>query len=358
MMVVGILLIVLMLALAGCGSPKGDGGTSSEGSDGTETEGSDAENSGNDSSEEEAESSGETVRLTIGTGGTSGTYYPLGTALAQKIFNGVEGVQANAVSTGASVTNVQEMVDGKYQIALVQNDIAYYAANGETLDAFDGNPIDSIAGMAILYPEDIQVVTTKGSGIESIEDLKGKKVAVGDQGSGTDANTRQVLDAAGITYDDIDVNYVDFGKAAQGMMSGQLDAAFITAGAPTSAVQELGASKEIHVLSLSDEIIQNLIETYPYYTERTIPAADTYADYGQEEDIKTVAVQAMLVVDTGLSEDVMYDLTEAMFDNLDTLGNAHARGKDISLETALDGMPIDLHPGAQKYYEEQGLSIE
>jgi|SRR5690625_614369 len=320
---IGILFLMFVMVLAGCGSAK------------------------DNSSEEE--------RITIGTGGTSGTYYPLGVAMAQQIFDDIEGVsEANAVSTGASVANAQKMGEGDYQLALIQNDIAYYAVSGETLDDFEGEAIDNIMGMVSLYPEDIQLVTTADSDVSSIEDLEGKKVAVGDQGSGTEANAKQILEAAGLTYDDFTPEYLGFGDASQGLQNGTIDAAFIVAGAPTSAIQELGANKDINVLSLSDDIIGSLTSEYSYYTERTIDKGE-YEEYGQEEDITTVAVMAIMVVDSDLSEDAVYNMTKAMFDNKEELEAAHDRGKDVTIDTATEGMSIDLHPGAEKYYEEEGV---
>ncbi|MFD1363450.1 TAXI family TRAP transporter solute-binding subunit [Lentibacillus salinarum] len=339
---VGILLIVMLLALAGCGSAQDEGSDDDSGSD----------NGGGD------DASSEEVRVTLGTGGTSGTYYPLGVAMTEQIFADAEGVsQSRAVSTGASVTNAQELAEGKYDAVLIQNDIAYYAVNGETLEDFEGNTVDNMAGMTSLYPEDIQVVTTADSDIESLDDLNGKNVAVGDQGSGAEANAKQILEAAGITYDDITPEYMGFGDASQGLQNGTIDAAFITAGAPTSAIQELGANKDVNVLSLSDDVINDLTSEYSYYTERTI-SADTYADYGQEEDINTVAVMAILVVDSELPEDTVYNMTKAMFENREEMEAAHDRGSDITLEGARDGMSIDLHPGAEKYYDEEGVSAE
>ncbi|SFA96636.1 hypothetical protein SAMN04488072_104203 [Lentibacillus halodurans] len=339
----GLLLIIMLFALAGCGSAQDDDGDADEG--GSDSGGGD-------------EASGEEVRVTIGTGGTSGTYYPLGVAMAQQIFADAEGVsQARAVSTGASVTNAQEMASGDYQLALIQNDIAYYAVNGETLADFEESTVDNMAGMTSLYPEDIQIVTTADSDINSLEDLEGKNVAVGDQGSGAEANAKQILEAGGITYDDLTAEFMGFGDASQGLQNGTIDAAFITAGAPTSAIQELGASKDVKVLSISEEVINNLTSEYSYYTERTIPA-ETYADYGQEGDIQTVAVMAILVVDSELPEDAVYNMTKAMFENREELESAHDRGADITLETATEGMSIDLHPGAAKYYEEEGISVE
>ena len=301
------------------------------------------------------DNSSEEERITIGTGGTSGTYYPLGVAMAQQIFDDIEGVsEANAVSTGASVANAQKMGEGDYQLALIQNDIAYYAVSGETLDDFEGEAIDNIMGMVSLYPEDIQLVTTADSDVSSIEDLEGKKVAVGDQGSGTEANAKQILEAAGLTYDDFTPEYLGFGDASQGLQNGTIDAAFIVAGAPTSAIQELGANKDINVLSLSDDIIGSLTSEYSYYTERTIDKGE-YEEYGQEEDITTVAVMAIMVVDSDLSEDAVYNMTKAMFDNKEELEAAHDRGKDVTIDMATEGMSIDLHPGAEKYYEEEGV---
>lgn len=330
---IALLFAVVVLGLVGCGSAKDD----SKGGD---------------------KDGKKDVRITVGTGGTSGTYYPLGVAMAEKIFSNANGVsKSSAVSTGASVTNIQEMGEGKYQIALVQNDIAYYGKNGETLKDFEGKPVENITGMASLYPEDIQIVTTKNSGIKTLDDLKGKKVAVGDQGSGAEANAKQVLEAAGITYDDIKAEPLGFGDASQGLQNGTVDAAFITAGAPTSAIQELGANKKVHVLSIDQEVIDKLTEKYSYYTEREIKA-DTYGDYGQTDDINTVAVMAMLVVDGDLSEDVVYNMTKELFEQQKKLESAHARGADLKLETATDGMSVDLHPGAKKYYEENDIEIK
>lgn len=332
-----VLLFAVMLVLAGCGSAK----------DSSDKKDKDASDSG---SKDE--------RITIGTGGTSGTYYPLGVAMAQQIFNKTDGVaKANAVSTGASVTNVQEMGAGKYQLALVQNDIAYYGLNGTTLKDFEGKKVDNIAGLTSLYPEDIQIVTTADSKIKTLDDLKGKKVAVGDQGSGAEANARQILEAADITYKDLKAEYLGFADASQGLQNGTIDAAFITAGAPTTAIQELGANKKVNVLSLDKDLIKKLTEKYPYYTERSIPAK-TYSDYGQKDDIATVAVMAILVVDKNLSEDVVYNMTKDLFENQEKLKSAHARGADITLETALDGMSIDLHPGAKKYFDEKDVKAK
>ena len=178
-------------------------------------------------------SSGGKQFLNIATGGTAGTYYPLGGALAEILNQNIKGMNASAQSTGASVANVNMLKDGSVDIAFIQNDIAYYAANGKEM--FKDNKVDSLRGLAALYPETIQFVTTQDKGIKTIADLKGKKVAVGASGSGAEANARQILEAYGITYNDIDVQYLSFGEAVDALKDGNVDAGVVVAGFPTAA---------------------------------------------------------------------------------------------------------------------------
>jgi TRAP transporter TAXI family solute receptor len=283
--------------------------------------------------------------LTILTGGEQGVYFPLGGALASIITDNVEDTSATGVATGASVVNVNDVNDDKGEIALVQNDIAYYAHEG--LYMFD-EVADNFSGLATLYPEVIQIVTSADSGIETVDDLVGKRVAVGDQGSGSDVNAQQILDIHGISYDDINVEYMAFGDAAAGIQDGNIDAAFITAGTPTGAIESLKTSRDIRIVSITPDKVQELMDKYPFFTSFDIPS-DVY---GTGSDATTVAVQAMIIVSNELSDDAVYEITKAMFENLDVLANTHARGADISLETALEGMSIDVHPGAQRYFDE------
>jgi len=290
----------------------------------------------------------ETVFISIATGGTGGTYYPLGGAMA-KIFNeNIPGVNANAEATGASIANIQLIEDGDAQLALIQNDISYYAYEGIEMYSDKGKQ-ERIRGMACVYPETIQIVAHGKSGINSIEDMVGKKIAVGDVGSGTEANARQILEAHGITYDDITVDYLSFAEAADNLRDGHIDAAFITAGFPTSAITEIALTSDVKLVPIADDKVEAIKAKYPYYTDVVIPAG-TYNN--QDEDVKTVAVMAMLVVPEDLDEELVYNMTKALFENLDDLKAAHDRGGDLSLETALNGMSLPVHPGAQRYYDE------
>lgn len=290
--------------------------------------------------------------ISISTGGTSGTYYPLGGAIAKIYNDNLDYVTANAQSTGASVENVDLVAKGDSEIAFIQSDITYYAFTG-TENFEDKGKIENIRGMAMFYPEVIQIIAHKDAGINSVEDLKGKKVAIGAPGSGTEANARQILDAHGMDYDDLaKADFLSFGEAADQLKNKQVDAAFVTAGLPTAAVTEVGQTTDIVVVPIDKGKIDQLSTEYPFYTEVNIPAG-TYQN--QDEDILTTAVMAMLVVPEDLDDDLAYDLTKALFEHRETIIETHDRGNDLQLETALEGMPIDLHPGAKKFYDEKGI---
>jgi len=321
------LLFMLSLVLVACG----DAGNESASNDG--------EDDGGGSDPE---------YISFLTGGTSGTYYPLGGAI-DKIIDQETDIQPDAVSSNASADNIIALVDGEAEIAFTQTDVAADAAEG--INAFD-EPIDTVLGLGSLYPETIQIVTVEDSGIESVEDLEGKKVSVGAPGSGTYINAEQILEIHDMTMDDIDAQNLDFGESAGGIKDGNIDAAFITAGTPTGAVEELQATSDVVILPIEDDKAQALIDKYPYYAEDTIPEGT----YDLEEDLDTVAVLAMLVVTDDLSEDVVYDMTKAIYENSDDI--AHAKAELISIDSALDGIGIEMHPGALKYYEEEGLEIE
>lgn len=287
-------------------------------------------------------------RVAIATGGTTGVYFPLGGAFANIISDNVDDVTANAESTGASVENINLLNDGDVDFAMVQNDISYYAYEG--IEMFEEeDPVENLRGLATLYPETIQIVADAGAGIESVEDLEGKTVAVGAPGSGTEANARQILAAHGLTYDDITPDYLSFSEASDNLRDGNVDAAFVTAGTPTAAITDLSTQHDVVLLSLSQEMIDEIIAEYPYYAQVEIPAG-TYRN--QDEPVDVVAVMAMLTVRAELSEDLVYEVTKALFENLEDLENAHARGGDVSLESALDGMSLELHPGTQRYFDE------
>src|SRR5690606_21571541 len=286
--------------------------------------------------------------ITIGTGGTAGVYYPLGGAMAEIFNQNVRGVNVSVQATGASVANVNMIAQGQVELALIQNDIAFYAVNAQEMFQ---NRIGNLRGITTLYPEVIQLVARADAGIRSIADLKGKRVAVGDAGSGTEANARQILAAAGITYNDITVRYLSFAEASNNLRDGHIDAAFVTAGIPTAAIQDVAAGRDIVLVSVGADLAAALQEEYPFYIPVTVPGG-TYS--GVNDDVPTVAVGAMLAVRAELSEDLVYNLTKALFENLPRLAQAPVRGGDVSLETAQDGMSLTLHPGAARYYAEVG----
>ncbi len=285
--------------------------------------------------------------LTIATGGTTGTYYPLGGVLAEIFNKDIPNMNANAVSSGGSVANINMLKKGDADLAIAQNDIVSYAYNGTEM--FEGKKVDTIRGIATLYPETIQIITLQDSPITSVADLKGKKVAVGAVGSGAEANARQILAVYGLSYDDVDEKYLSFGEAASALKDKNIDAAFITAGAPTAAVQDIAATRSVKLIGLDEAHIDKLTAAYPFYTKMEVPA-DTYT--GFDKNINTVAVKAMLVASNKVNNNLGYEITKAIFTNIDKLRASHAVGKYISVETATDAMPIPLNEGAEKYYNE------
>ena len=288
--------------------------------------------------------------LSIATGGTSGTYYPLGGGMAQIFTEHV--VNTTAEATGASVENMQLLKNGDVDLAFVQSDIADYASKGILMFEQDG-AVENIRAVASLYNETIQIVVPGNSDIRSVEDLAGKRVSIGAPGSGTEANALQILEAHGMSEADLgQVQRLNFGDSTTYIQDGTLDAAFVTAGTPTSAVSELAATVGARIVNIADDKIAALIEKYPYYAEQTVEAG-TYT--GFDETVKTVAVKAQLVVRADLDEEMVYNLTKSLFENLDVLAGVHQKGAEIQLENALEGVSLEVHPGAAKYYEEAGI---
>lgn len=300
----------------------------------------------------EEEKTGEQQYLSIATGGTGGTYYPLGGALAVILNESDIGVQATAQATGASVENVTLISEDEAEVAFVQNDVVYYAANG--IESYEGqDKVENIAGVATLYPEVVQIIATEESGITSVEDLAGMRIAVGAPGSGTEVNARQILAEHGLTYDDLaKADYLSFSEATDNMRNKQIDAAFITSAIPTSSVSELSQTVPIVIISVEEDKINSLAQKYPFYTAVTVPAG-SYK--GQEEDALSPAVMAMLIVPKDMDDDLVYNIVKNLYDRQQIIVDTHKRGEDITLETALDGMSINLHPGAQKYFDEMGI---
>ncbi len=291
------------------------------------------------------------VFLSIATGGTAGTYYPLGGAMAEIINKAVPNVNATAVATGASVANLNGLAEDEFQMVISQNDVTFYAYTGTEL--FEkSRAMYNLRGIACLYNETVQIVTLANSGIKTLADLKGKKVVVGAIGSGTEVNARQILAMAGLTYDDINEQFQRFGDGANALRDGNVDAVFNTAGEPTAAIRDIAAQKDIYLIPVPADVAKKLIAKYPYYFSYKIPK-DTYPK--QTADVETVVVKAMLVVKDSMSNDMAYNITKALFSpaGLERLGLAHAKGKLISKATALDGMSILLHPGAERFFKEK-----
>ena len=291
--------------------------------------------------------------LTLGTGGTTGTYYAVGGVMATVLNPILTESQLTVTSTGASKANIQEIEDGFSDIATVQNDVMYYAYTGTDLFESEG-AYDSFRAIAGLYDETVQIVTCDAS-IKTVADLKGRSVSVGDAGSGVEFNAKQILAAYDLTFDDIKPVNASFGDSAESLKDGKIDAAFVVAGAPTTAVVDLATMKDVYLVQLDAEHISALQADYDFYTETIIPAG-TYK--GVEEDATTVSVRATLICYTELSEDVIYELTKALFENKDALAAGHAKFELLNLDDAVKGISVPFHPGAVKYYAEQGINVE
>ncbi len=296
------------------------------------------------------------VFLAVATGGTAGVYFPLGAALAELWTGKVPNVQATAQTSGASLVNLRLLQRADVAVAFVQNDTAYYAFHGTEMFmdriANRPQPFATLRGMAMLYPETIQVVTLRSKNINSIPDLKGRRIAVGAPGSGTEVNARQILRAFDLGYYHTRPAFLNFAEAADQLKDGVIDAAFLTAGFPTAAVQDIAANRDLKLIPIPRDVADLLRDTYPYYTPVTVPA-NTYR--GQTDPVDTVAVMAMLVTRQDVDENLIYSLTAALWENTDRLRAAHARGRDITTASARRGMPITMQAGALRYYRERGI---
>ena len=289
--------------------------------------------------------------MTMGTGGTAGTYYSFGGVLGQYIKNNA-GINVTVVSTDGSKANIQGIDAGNYQLGTVQSDVMSYAAKGERSFEEEGK-IDSFRTVAGLYAEAVQLVTMDPS-IKSVADLKGKSVSIGAPGSGVYFNAVDVLTAAGLTESDISAQYQSFADSADALKDGKIDAAFIVAGAPTTAITELCTTNDAYLVPIDGDIAKKVMESCPFYTEYKIPAG-TYE--GQTEDVTTITVKATLIVSAAASEEDVYNLTAAIFDNVDAIAKENSKGLELSLENATSGMTVPFHKGAAKYFAEKGIEV-
>lgn len=287
--------------------------------------------------------------LVLATGGTAGTYYPFGGAMA-KIWNSkIKDMNVTAQTSGASAENVRLVNKKEVELALVQSDTLDFAFNAK--ENFK-EPLKAMNAVAVLYPEIIQVVVGAASPIKSIADLKGKKVGVGAPGSGTEANFRQLLDAYGMKKEDVNPQFLSFSESAEAYKDKHIDAFIVTAGIPNAGIMDVATQNEIRILNIPADITAKLTKKYPFLAAVKVPA-NTYK--GQTAEVSTVAVNAVLICGSSLSEKMVYNLTKALFENQAELASAHAKGKELNIKTAVKGVSIPYHPGAVKYYKEKGL---
>lgn len=288
--------------------------------------------------------------INILTGGTSGVYYPLGVALSKIYADALPNAKVQVQSTKASVENLNLLQNGRGELALSLGDSVSDAWAGNEEVGFKGK-LDKLRGLAAVYPNYIQIVASKDSGIQTLADLKGKRVSVGAPRSGTELNARKVFAAAGITYQDLGkVEYLPFGESVELMKNRQLDATLQSAGLGVASIRDLATSIPIVVVSIPAETVAKIGDAA--YQPATIPAG-TYT--GQEADVPTVAISNFLVTTSAVSDDLAYQMTKLLFENLDKMVAAHSAARAISLQGATKGMPIPLHPGAEKYYREKGV---
>jgi hypothetical protein len=292
------------------------------------------------------------AELTFTTGGTSGTYYAFGNVLAQYITNNSD-VQVTAVAGNGSAANIDLLDIGDAQLGFVQNDVANYAHNGIRFEQYEGKPIDSFTALCALYTETVQLVTCNPD-IKSVEDLKGKNVSIGSQGSGVYFNAMDFFAAYDMTEADINPQYLSFGDSAEALKDGKIDAAFVVAGAPTPAVVDLATTKGCYLVGLDDAHVEKLQAISSAYAKSVIPAG-TYE--GIDEDITTVGVKATIIANEDVTDDEAYAIVSTIFENIDAITEAHAKGAELDVEYASTcGLPY--HAGAAKYFEEKGFTVE
>ncbi len=292
--------------------------------------------------------------ITVLTGPTSGIYFPIGGAFSKVV--GEMGYKTSATATGATVENINAIRTGKGEMAIAMSDSVIQAFEG--FGAFEGKPkAQDLRVMMGLWPNVVQIVTTKDSGITKFSDLKGKRVGVGAPNSGVELNARMMFEAHGMTYKDAKVDYLSYGEAIGQIKNGQCDVAFVTSGLGNATIKELGTQKEIVFVPVEGEGMKALQKKYPFYIQWKIPKET----YGTKVDTPTAAVMNVMLVSKNLSDEVVYDLLDGIYSakGLETIGASHATAKrEIKPETALRGIKgtsLKLHPGAEKYYKDKGI---
>jgi TRAP transporter TAXI family solute receptor len=291
-------------------------------------------------------------QLSIATGGTGGTYYPVGGGLAEIVNNHVEGYSATAEVTGASVENMGLIATGDADLAIALADTVAQAYTGT--GKFEGQQLDMVRGLASLYANMVHIVALESSGITSLEDLRGMRVSIGAPGSGTEVNTAAILAANGITYDDIDEQRLNFNETADALANGDIDAGFWSVGAPTSSILNLATTQDIVIISLTQAELDAAMAADATFAMTTLPSG-SYT--GVDEEISVLGIPNVLVVSSEMSDDLAYALTKAMFENIAELQAVHPAANETTIEFTMGATPIPLHPGALQYYDEVGADV-
>jgi uncharacterized protein len=291
-------------------------------------------------------------QLSIATGGTGGVYYPIGGGLAEIINAQVEGFSATAEVTGASVENMGLIATGDADLALALADTVAQAYTGT--GRFEGQQLEMVRGLASVYANMVRIVALESSGITSLADLTGRRVSVGAPGSGTEVNAAAILEANGLTYDDIDEQRLNFNETADALANGDIDAGFWSVGAPTSSILNLATTNRIVIIELSDEELAAAQAADPTFARTTLPGG-SYP--GIDDDITVLGVPNVLVVSSEMSDDLAYAITRAMFENIADLQAVHPAANETTVEFTMTATPVPLHPGAIRYYEEIGATI-
>lgn len=290
--------------------------------------------------------------LSIATGGTGGVYFPYGGGVAELITRYIDGATATAEVTGASVENMNLIASFDSDLALALADTVYAAFTGT--GPFADAPIPEARTVIAIYPNAVQLVTIAGSGISSIDDLRGKRVSVGAPGSGTEVSAQQILSANGITYDDFDPQRLNFNETADALRDGDIAAGFWSVGPPTSSIMNLAATRSIEIVALTPEQIEAAIAVEPTFAPYTLRGG-SYE--GVPNDTLTISTPNVLVAHAEMDEELVYQITRAIYEHVDELIAIHPAANDTTVQFTLDSSPIPLHPGSLRYFEEIGATI-
>lgn len=296
-------------------------------------------------------SQGVEKRLVIATASTGGTWYPLGGGVANIISKYIPNTSASAKPSGASVENIRNVGSGRVDLAIVMPDAAYFAFRGEA-DFKADKKYDNLRALFATYPIEAYFYTVDKTGIKTFSDLKGKKVAVGAAGSGTEVFNRMVLEMYGITYDHIKPQFLSAPEATEALKDGTVDAAMYLLGTPAPTIMELATQRKVVFISMEPDKVKAFCEKYPFYAPATVKAG-TYKD--QTEDFRTVNYYGIFICNKDMDEKLAYDIVKAVFDHKDELDQIHVAFKDIKLENATKSIAIPFHPGAEKFFREKGV---